>query len=109
MKNFFFQKNVDFEVVISSRPKRVKYCECRIIGLLFINLIYCSSDLSCLFDGIECLIFPMTWQHTFIPALPRARTVFLEAPTPYLIGVLIESNQGRYIFLIEFIHLHIFL
>ena len=39
----------------------------------------------------------MTWQHTFIPALPRARTVFLEAPTPYLIGVLIESNQGRYI------------
>lgn len=68
-----------------------------------------SSDLSCLFDGIECLIFPMTWQHTFIPALPRARTVFLEAPTPYLIGVLIESNQGRYIFLIEFIHLHIFL
>jgi hypothetical protein len=53
------------------------------------------SDLSALFDGIESLIFPMSWQHTLIPALPPARTVFLEAPTPYLIGLLVEAKQDR--------------
>ena len=55
-------------------------------------LHYYSSDLSCLFDGIESLLFPMTWQHTLIPALPLARTVFLEAPTPYLIGILYSET-----------------
>ena len=48
--------------------------------------------MSCLFDGIESLLFPMTWQHTLIPALPLARTVFLEAPTPYLIGILYSET-----------------
>ena len=49
------------------------------------------SDLSALFDAIESLLFPMTWLHTFIPALPTTMTAFLEAPTPYLIGVLLDS------------------
>jgi hypothetical protein len=46
------------------------------------------SDLSTLFDGIESLLFPLSWQHTLIPALPATRRTFLEAPTPYLIGIL---------------------
>jgi hypothetical protein len=45
-----------------------------------------------LFDGIESLLFPLSWQHTLIPALPATRRTFLEAPTPYLIGILVEAN-----------------
>ena len=53
------------------------------------------SDLSALFDAIESLLFPMTWLHTFIPALPTSMTAFLEAPTPYLIGLLLDSCPNR--------------
>ena len=51
-----------------------------------------SSDLSALFDAIESLLFPLMWQHTLIPALPPNMTALLEAPTPYLIGVLVEGK-----------------
>ena len=34
----------------------------------------------------------MTWQHTIIPALPISRKGFLDAPTPYLIGLLLNPN-----------------
>ena len=52
------------------------------------------SDLSTLFDGIESLLFPLSWQHTLIPALPATRRTFLEAPTPYLIGILVEPRTS---------------
>ena len=52
----------------------------------------CLSDLSALFDGIESLLFPLMWQHTLIPALPPNMTALLEAPTPYLIGLLVEGK-----------------
>ena len=50
------------------------------------------SDLSALFDAIESLLFPLTWQHTLIPALPPSMTAFLQAPTPYLIGILTDAG-----------------
>jgi hypothetical protein len=34
----------------------------------------------------------MTWQHTIIPALPVSRKGFLDAPTPYMIGLLINPH-----------------
>ena len=41
----------------------------------------------------------MSWQHTLIPALPFSKRGFLDAPTPYLMGLLlnpnIESNINR--------------
>ena len=55
------------------------------------NLIF-SSELSIFFDAIDSLLFPMTWQHTIIPALPISRKGFLDAPTPYLIGLLLNPN-----------------
>lgn len=51
------------------------------------------SDLSCLFDALEALLFPMSWQHTLIPALPLTHRGFLDAPTPYLIGLLVDKNH----------------
>ena len=50
------------------------------------------SELSIFFDAIDSLLFPMTWQHTIIPALPISRKGFLDAPTPYLIGLLLNPN-----------------
>jgi hypothetical protein len=58
--------------------------------MFHIQIIF--SDLSTLFDGIESLLFPLSWQHTLIPALPATRRTFLEAPTPYLIGILVEAS-----------------
>ena len=54
--------------------------------------MYFFSDLSALFDAIESLLFQMMWQHTLIPALPPSMIAFLGAPTPYLIGVLVDGN-----------------
>ena len=34
----------------------------------------------------------MSWQHTIIPALPFSRRGFLDAPTPYLIGLLLNPD-----------------
>ena len=48
--------------------------------------------MSIFFDAIESLLFPMTWQHTIIPALPISRKTFLDAPTPYLIGLLLNPD-----------------
>merc|ERR1719230_2315732 len=33
------------------------------------------------------LLFPMHWQHIFIPVLPESLVDYISAPMPYLIGV----------------------
>ena len=64
--------------------------------IIYYVLIYAKtfhfSELSIFFDAIDSLLFPMTWQHTIIPALPISRKGFLDAPTPYLIGLLLNPN-----------------
>ena len=64
--------------------------------IIYHVLIYAKtfnfSELSIFFDAIDSLLFPMTWQHTIIPALPISRKGFLDAPTPYLIGLLLNPN-----------------
>eukprot|EP00095_Tigriopus_kingsejongensis_P002715 maker-scaffold809_size94238-snap-gene-0.31 protein:Tk02715 transcript:maker-scaffold809_size94238-snap-gene-0.31-mRNA-1 annotation:"st5 protein" len=52
------------------------------------------GHLSCLFDGLEDLLRPFVWQHVLVPILPRSKWTLLEAPTPFLVGVLVESNPG---------------
>ena len=52
------------------------------------------SDLSALFDAIQSLVFPMSWLHTFIPALPVSHRHYVDAPTPYLIGLLTDSSSS---------------
>ena len=34
------------------------------------------------------LIFPLKWLHTYIPLLPDSQIEYLEAPTPYIMGIL---------------------
>ena len=37
----------------------------------------------------------MTWQHSVIPALSPSRLEFLEAPTPFLMGVLVQQESAE--------------
>lgn len=39
-------------------------------------------------QGINSLLYPMQWQHIFIPVLPSDLVAYLQAPMPFMIGVL---------------------
>ncbi|XP_068203449.1 DENN domain-containing protein 1B-like isoform X6 [Palaemon carinicauda] len=45
------------------------------------------SRLSACVQAANSIIYPMQWQHIFIPVLPEHLTDYLLAPMPYLIGV----------------------
>lgn len=45
------------------------------------------SRLSACVQSANAIIYPMNWQHIFIPVLPLALMDYLLAPMPYLIGV----------------------
>ena len=47
------------------------------------------------FDGVESLLQPLSWQHSLVPVLPSSRLGFLEAPTPYLIGLLLSPEDAK--------------
>lgn len=49
------------------------------------------SLLSIIFEGLESLLSPFSWQHSLIPALPTSHLSILEAPTPYVIGLINNS------------------
>ncbi|XP_046383178.1 uncharacterized protein LOC124153845 [Ischnura elegans] len=63
--------------------------------LLERKVILTSSSLSKLSSCIEALqsvLYPFSWQHTFIPVLPAPMLDICHAPTPYIIGVLKGCN-----------------
>lgn len=45
------------------------------------------DSLSCCVQAANALLYPMVWQHIFIPILPLTMKEILCAPMPYLIGV----------------------
>ncbi|XP_066593706.1 DENN domain-containing protein 1A isoform X3 [Prorops nasuta] len=45
------------------------------------------SRLSACVQACNALIYPMIWQHIYIPVLPRSLIDYLLAPMPFLIGV----------------------
>ena len=46
------------------------------------------SKLTRVAEGLCELLQPLKWQHIYIPIVPEGLTEYLEAPTPYLMGVL---------------------
>ncbi|KAI3634138.1 hypothetical protein MIR68_007742 [Amoeboaphelidium protococcarum] len=59
--------------------------------LLERRIIFVSQSLQKLSDCCNAaisLIYPLDWQHIFIPILPRKLLDFLCSPTPYVIGIL---------------------
>lgn len=45
------------------------------------------SRLSACVQAANTTLFPMSWQHIFIPILPKHLVDYLLAPMPFLIGV----------------------
>lgn len=50
----------------------------------------CSTLSKCC-HAMVAVIYPFTWQHTYIPVLPPAMVDIVCSPTPFLIGLLTSS------------------
>lgn len=46
-----------------------------------------DSTLSQVIHAVAALLYPFTWQHTFISIVPEILIDVVMAPTPYLLGV----------------------
>lgn len=63
--------------------------------MLFIYVFF--SLLSSSVDGLVASLYPFTWQHTLVSVLPSQMISvadFIQAPTPYIIGLLKTENQS---------------
>lgn len=57
------------------------------------KVLFCSKHYTLLTLAAETvirLLFPFEWHHIYIPILPIDLLEFLEAPTPYIIGIHID-------------------
>ncbi|XP_076445285.1 DENN domain-containing protein 5B-like isoform X3 [Babylonia areolata] len=66
--------------------------------LLEHQILFYSSDyqrLMLVAEGLNCLIFPFSWQHVYVPILPASLTHFLDAPVPYVMGLYRSSHEDR--------------
>jgi hypothetical protein len=53
---------------------------------------HCLLGLSKAVECLTSLLAPFDWQHLLVPVLPESLLELVEAPTPYLIGIL---NPGH--------------
>ena len=53
-------------------------------------LSFCSTLSSCI-HAVVALLYPFSWQHTFIPVLPASMLDIVCCPTPFLVGLLSSS------------------
>ena len=49
------------------------------------------STLSSCIHAVVALLYPFSWQHTFIPVLPASMVDIVCCPTPFLVGLLSSS------------------
>ncbi|CAF3043923.1 unnamed protein product [Rotaria socialis] len=55
------------------------------------KLIFIGNEigsLTRLINTFVCLLYPFSWPHTFVPILPALMLDIVQAPTPYIIGIL---------------------
>lgn len=52
----------------------------------------CSTLSSCV-HAFASIIYPFSWQHTFIPLLPPNLIDVVCAPTPYIVGLLSSNSH----------------
>lgn len=60
------------------------------------RLTFFFSLLSSSVDGLAAALYPFSWQHTLVSVLPSQMISvadFIQAPTPYIIGLLKTENQ----------------
>ncbi|XP_034494011.1 DENN domain-containing protein 2A isoform X6 [Ailuropoda melanoleuca] len=86
-------EHVDFESLFSSLSVRHLLCVFASL-LLERRVIFIADKLSTLSKcchAMVAVIYPFTWQHTYIPVLPPAMIDIVCSPTPFLIGLLTSS------------------
>lgn len=56
-----------------------------------LSLCLSISTLSSCSHAVVALLYPFSWQHTFIPVLPASMIDIVCCPTPFLVGLLSSS------------------
>ena len=44
--------------------------------------------------ALASLLYPFSWQHTFIPVLPSQLLEVVESPTPFIVGVMTSDYNS---------------
>lgn len=84
---YFFQRNLtEYYNAVDSNNMMIIFA-----SMLYERRIIFTSRrlnrLSACVQSANAIIYPMHWQHIFIPVLPQQLVDYLLAPMPYLIGV----------------------
>lgn len=61
------------------------------LGSGALSLCLPISTLSSCSHAVVALLYPFSWQHTFIPVLPASMIDIVCCPTPFLVGLLSSS------------------
>ncbi|XP_060731307.1 suppression of tumorigenicity 5 protein [Tachysurus vachellii] len=86
-------EHVDFESLFSCLSIRQVVCVFASL-LLERRVIFVADKLSVLSScahAVVALLYPFSWQHTFIPVLPSSMVDIVCCPTPFLVGILSSS------------------
>uniref|UniRef100_A0A3Q2P1T2 DENN domain containing 2A n=1 Tax=Fundulus heteroclitus TaxID=8078 RepID=A0A3Q2P1T2_FUNHE len=83
-------EHVDFECLFSSLSLRLLL---RVFASLLLErrVIFTADKLSTLSQcchAVVALLYPFTWQHTYIPVLPPSMLDIVCTPTPFIVGLL---------------------
>ncbi|KAL0962801.1 hypothetical protein UPYG_G00345650 [Umbra pygmaea] len=86
-------EHVDFECLFSCLSLRLLL---RVFGSLLLErrVIFTADNLSTLSQcchAVVALLYPFTWQHTYIPVLPPVMLDIVCTPTPFIVGLLSSS------------------
>lgn len=86
-------EHVDFECLFSSLNLRLLL---RVFASLLLErrVIFTADKLSTLSQcchAMVALLYPLTWQHTYIPVLPPSMMDIVCTPTPFIVGLLSSS------------------
>ena len=46
-------------------------------------------------EAITSLLFPLHWQHVYVPILPSSLLHFLDAPVPFIMGVYCQTDEDK--------------
>ncbi|XP_072290958.1 DENN domain-containing protein 2A isoform X2 [Eucyclogobius newberryi] len=86
-------EHVDFECLFSSLSLRLLL---KVFASLLLErrVIFTADKLSTLSQcchAVVALLYPFTWQHTYIPVLPASMLDIVCTPTPFIVGLLSSS------------------
>lgn len=66
-------------------------CWCKYASTVMLLCLFLFSTLSKCCHAMVALLYPFTWQHTYIPVLPPSMIDIVCTPTPFIVGLLSSS------------------